>query len=65
MGLGIGYGTSEEFVKEEFKDLNIGDKRLNSRLFKIMTTLQNRLGSCIRRLFLEPKEARQAYDFFW
>ncbi len=26
--------------------------------------LQKRLSSCIRRLFIEPKDARQAYDFF-
>lgn len=60
----LGAGTTEEFVSEEFKDLNLNDKRLNQRAKEILQTLQKKLGSCIRRLFIEASEARQAYDFF-
>ncbi len=60
----LGTGTTAEFVSEEFKDLDLNDKRLNQRAKTILQTLQGRLGSCIRRLFIEPLEARQAYDFF-
>lgn len=60
----LGCGTTHEFIGEEFNSLNLGDKRLTNRAKGILHTLQIRLGSCIRRLFTEPKEARQAYDFF-
>jgi hypothetical protein len=60
----IGSGTTEMFVREEFKRLDLKDKRLNERAKKILMTIQTKLGSCIRRLFLDAKEARQAYDFF-
>lgn len=65
MALSLGSGTSEEFFKEEFAPLNLKDKRLNDRAKRIFVTLQSKLGSCIRRLFIAPKEARQAYDFFF
>lgn len=60
----LGAGTTTEFVTEEFKELNLNDKRLNHRAQNILQTLQKRLGSCIRRVFIEASEARQAYDFF-
>ena len=62
--LSLGEGTSEEFFSKEMKGLSLKDKRLESRAKKILTTLQNRLGSCIRRVFIDKREARQAYDFF-
>jgi hypothetical protein len=62
---GLGAGSTEEFVSKEFASLNLGDKRLNARAKSILATLQRKLGSVIRRVFLDPKEARQAYDFFW
>jgi hypothetical protein len=62
--LSLGEGTSIEFFTEEMKTLSLRDKRLNQRAKKIFVTLQNRLGSCIRRTFIDKKEARQAYDFF-
>jgi hypothetical protein len=64
MGYSLGAGTTAEFVLEELKDLNLNDKRLNHRAKMILQTLQKKLGSCIRRLFVEASEARQAYDFF-
>lgn len=64
MALSLGAGTILEFYTEETKALELGDKRLNSRAVKIFTELNKKLSSCIRRVFLEPKEARQAYDFF-
>jgi hypothetical protein len=65
MTYSLGAGTTAEFVAEEFKDLDLRDKRLNHRGKTILQTLQRKLGSCIRRLFIDPCEARQAYDFFW
>lgn len=64
MSISLGSGTTHEFIGEEFKSLNLGDKRLTQRAKGILHTLQTKLGSCIRRVFTEPKEARQAYDFF-
>lgn len=63
--MSLGKGTTKEFFASEFSDLNLKDKRLNERMQKIFITLQNRLSSCIRRLFIDSKEARQAYDFFF
>ena len=65
MTISLGSGTSVEFFSEEFNALHLKDKRLNERAKKIFVTLQNKLGSCIRRLFIDPQEARQAYDFFF
>jgi hypothetical protein len=59
----LGSGSTEEFVSREFASLNLLDKRLVERAKSILSTLQRKLGSTIRRVFLEPKEARQAYDF--
>jgi hypothetical protein len=64
MTYSLGAGTTAQFISEEFKDLNLKDQRLNKRAKSILSTLQNKLGSCIRRLFIEAREARQAYDFF-
>lgn len=60
----IGAGTTGEFIAEEFKGLDLNDKRLNARAELIFHKLQTKLGSCIRRLFTDFQEARQAYDFF-
>ena len=64
MSHALGDGSTIEFVSKEFSKLNLNDKRLNNRAKSILTTLQNKLGSTIRRLFLDKNEARQAYDFF-
>ena len=64
MAISLGSGTTHEFIEKEFNSLNLGDKRLTQRAKGILHTLQTKLGSCIRRLFTEPTEARQAYDFF-
>lgn len=60
----LGSGTTSEFIAEEFKNLDLKDQRLNRRAQVILHTLQTKLGSCVRRLFTEFQEARQAYDFF-
>jgi len=65
MANSLGMGTSAEFFSEEFEMLNLQDKRLNSRAQKIFMALQNRLTSCVRRIFIDSKDARQAYDFFF
>ena len=60
----LGTGTTEEFVHTEFSKLNLNDKRLNNRALLVYKALQMRLTSCIKRLFTDAKEMRQAYDFF-
>lgn len=62
--LGLGHQTNLEFFASEFGTLDLGDKRLNRRAGVIFEALQKNLTTCIRRLFINPKEARQAYDFF-
>ena len=65
MAFSIGAGTTTEFISEEFKSLDLNDSRLNKRAKLILGKLQQKLGSCIRRLFIDSREARQAYDFFF
>ena len=62
--LGLGDGSTEEFFFAEFSILNIRDKRLTTRAIEIFEALQKRLTICVRRLFIDAKKARQAYDFF-
>lgn len=61
----LGAGTTTEFYQNEFKTLDLKDKRLNKRAHYIGECLQKRLTSCIKRLFINPKDMRQAYDFFF
>ena len=60
----LGTGTTEEFFREEFSTLELKDKRLVNRAIAIGVNLQKRLTSCIKRLFIDKKDMRQAYDFF-
>lgn len=62
--LQLGSGSAPKFFEKEFEELNLRDKRLNKRALNILQAMQNNLTSCIRRLFSQPKDARQAYDFF-
>lgn len=64
MAFSLGFGTTTAFVTEEFRGLFLNDQRLDERARRILKTFQQKLGSCIHRLFLDPREARQAYDFF-
>lgn len=64
MAHSLGSSRTSDFIEEEFKSLDLRDKRLNQRAKDIFHQLQIKLGSCIRRLFTEFQEARQAYDFF-
>ena len=61
----LGSGTTSDFVDREYARLDLKDSRLNKRAKEILKVLQTRLGSCIRRVFTDKQEARQAYDFFW
>lgn len=61
----LGSGTTSDFVDEEYANLDLKDARLNNRAKQILKVLQTKLGSCIRRVFTNEQEARQAYDFFW
>lgn len=65
MTISLGMGTSAEFFTEEFSSLNLQDKRLNRRAEKIFVELQCKLSSCVRRIFTDANDARQAYDFFF
>ena len=60
----LGSGSSIEFFTEEMSSLCLRDKRLNARAKRLLVGLQSQLGSCIRRVFTNKNEARQAYDFF-
>lgn len=64
MALSIGAGTAEAFFSSELSTLDLRDNRLNKRAKNISVALQHNLTSCIRRLYTDPAEARQAYDFF-
>lgn len=61
----FGEGTTEEFYTNEFKTLDLKDKRLTKRAIYIGSALQKRFTSCMKRLFLAPNDMRQAYDFFF
>jgi Transposase Tn5 dimerisation domain/Transposase DNA-binding len=60
----MGMGTAVDFFKKEFEELDLKDKRLVKRAIGIFTALQSRLTTCVRRLFSQAQEMRQAYDFF-
>ena len=60
----LGSGSTLQFIDTEFHVLDLKDKRLKQQAKKILHAMQLRLGSCVRRVFSEFKEARQAYDFF-
>ena len=61
----LGSGTTNDFVNREYAKVDLKDARLNKRAREILEVLQKKLGSCIRRVFTNKQEARQAYDFFW
>lgn len=61
----LGSGTTCDFVDREYATIDLNDARLNKRAKDILQVLQTKLGSCIRRVFTDKREARQAYDFFW
>lgn len=61
---GIGFGNTSDFFSSEFVDIDLRDKRLEKRALTIFNALQRELTSCVRRLFKNGKDMRQAYDFF-
>ncbi len=61
---GIGFGSTSEFFSSEFSALDLRDKRLENRAITIFSALQRELTSCVRRLFKDGNDTRQAYDFF-
>lgn len=62
--LGLGEGSNKLFFKSEFESLVLKDQRLKSRALKIFTALMAKFTSCIKNLFDNPQDQRQAYDFF-
>ena len=61
---GIGFGSTSDFFSSEFVDIDLRDKRLEKRALTIFSALQRELTSCVRRLFKNENDMRQAYDFF-
>ena len=53
-----------QYFNNEFKDLDLNDKRLNNRAITIGNTLLHSPGSCIQEVFSSKEDARCAYDFF-
>ena len=52
--------VEEHWINEEFKDLNLGDKRLTNRFLKTMKTFNLRPDGCINRIFKD-----EAYESEW
>ena len=50
----------EHWINEEFKDLNLGDKRLTDRFLSTMKTFNLRPDGCINRIFKDEAAARKA-----
>jgi hypothetical protein len=48
------------WINEEFKDLNLGDKRLTERFLKTMNSFELRPEGCINRIFKDEAAARKA-----
>ncbi|WP_367363966.1 IS4 family transposase [Candidatus Tisiphia endosymbiont of Nedyus quadrimaculatus] len=62
--VGLGEGSNKLFFESEFESLVLKDQRLKSRALKIFTALMAKFTSCIKNLFDNPQDQRQAYDFF-
>lgn len=60
----LGHRATHDFFISEFKNLDLRDARLNKRALFIFETMHMRPTTCIRRLFHDNKNARQAYDFY-
>ena len=54
-----------EWIREEFKSLELGDKRLTDRFVSVMESFNLRPDGCINRIFKDEGAARKAsYRFF-
>ena len=54
-----------EWIREEFKSLELGDKRLTDRFVSVMESFNLRPDGCINRIFRDEGAARKAsYRFF-
>jgi hypothetical protein len=54
----------EDWIKDEFKNLSLGDKRLNDRFIKTMTLFSERPEDCINRAITDAAAKKAAYRFF-
>lgn len=50
----------KHWINEEFKDLNLGDKRLTDRFISTMKSFELRPEGCINRIFKDEAAARKA-----
>ncbi len=51
---------TDDWISEEFKDLSLGDKRLEKRFRETMGTFHLKPDGCINRIFKDEKAARKA-----
>jgi hypothetical protein len=56
----IKYFGVSDWISEEFKDLSLGDKRLEQRFKKTMSAFHLKPDGCINRIFKDEKAARKA-----
>ncbi|EMN74211.1 hypothetical protein LEP1GSC102_4431, partial [Leptospira interrogans str. UI 09600] len=57
-------GTELDWVEEEYVSLNLGDKRLDKRLKKIVSMMTKRGGMSLPDIFGNWSETKGAYRFF-
>ncbi|EMN74374.1 hypothetical protein LEP1GSC102_1503, partial [Leptospira interrogans str. UI 09600] len=57
-------GTELDWVEEEYVSLNLGDKRLDKRLKKIVSMMSKRGGMSLPDIFGNWSETKGAYRFF-
>jgi hypothetical protein len=62
--LGLGEGSNKLFFESEFESLVLKDQRLKPKALKIFTALMAKFTICIKNLFDNPQDQRQAYDSF-
>ncbi|EMO69205.1 hypothetical protein LEP1GSC132_1621 [Leptospira kirschneri str. 200803703] len=57
-------GTELDWVEEEYLSLNLGDKRLDQRLKKIVSVMTKRGGTSLPDIFGNWSDTKGAYRFF-
>nr|WP_238325506.1 transposase [Leptospira inadai] len=58
------FETDLDWIEEEFLSLNLGDKRLNKRLKKIISAMSKRTDSSLPDIFGNWAGTKAAYRFF-
>lgn len=58
------FGRESDWLEEEYLSLNLGDKRLNNRLKKILSEMSKRGGTSLPDIFGNWSCTKGAYRFF-